>query len=212
MNQNNLLPISKEGWSRIGYSFAAFVVFGIFNLEFLQFFSFLALLFFIFVYRNPERSVSIYEDKSLLSPVDGVIISIDELNDDSEYFYKLVVDCSYYNVSVLRVPMNSTLTDLHIVRGARLSKFTPSSNILNENAELVFEDSDSNRVKVHHMLSQSFDDIKIDNLQSKKIPQGARYGVMVKGITTIYLPKNFRLNVSVGNEIAGSETLIGYFS
>jgi len=53
--------------------------------------------------------------------------------------------------------------------------------------------------------------IEVESLKPHSLYQGARYGVMVNGITTLYLPENFRLNISTNDELTASETLIGYF-
>lgn len=211
MDKSNLLPVSKEGWSYIGFSILAFVIFGILDLEFLQFFSFITTLFFLYVFRNPERLIPNYKSLSVVSPVDGTVLSIEELT-ESEYAYKIEIQSNYFDVSVLRVPMSSSLNEIKIKKGARLSALSSLSKLINENAELVFEDANSNKVKVVHLVSQSFDGIKLDAIKAQNFSQGARYGVMLKGITTIYLPQNFRLNIGVGNKISGSETLVGYFS
>lgn len=208
---NNILPIAKEGWGHILFSVLAFAIFSILDLDFLGFFSFLAILIFLFVYRNPERITPIFEDNSVVSPVDGVVLSIEEI-DDSEYLYKVVVNSDYLHVSVLRVPITSSLKSFKLLIGARLSRYNELSKKLNENSELIFEDKNSNKVKITHVLKLSFDSIKISATESQKCQQGARYGVMPNGLTTIYLPQNFRLNIKVGNEIIGSQTLIGYFS
>jgi len=63
-----------------------------------------------------------------------------------------------------------------------------------------------------HRLKQSFDSIHIDAFVNQTRLQGGRYGVMLNGVTTLYLPLNFRLNVNVGNQVKASETLVGYFS
>lgn len=208
---NNLLPIAKEGFSRIGLAILAYIVFTILDFDFLEFFSFLLIVFFVFVYRNPERMIPSLEKMSVLSPVDGVVLSIQELEDD-EYLYKLEINSSYLNVSLLRTPLNSALEHLDIKHGARLSQNTPLSKDINERVDLVFEDEYKNKIKVSHILKQSFDDIKLNVIPKQRLIQGSRYGLMVNGITTIYLPQNFRLNVSVGQEIEASQTLIGYFS
>jgi len=208
---NNLLPIAKEGFSRIGFTILAFIIFAIFDFEILEFISFVALLFFIFAYRNPERMTPVFEQMSVVSPVDGTLLSIEELSDD-EYAYKLEINSSYLNVSLLRTPLNSNIKEIDIKHGARLPYEAPLAKDLNERVELIFQDANDNNVKISHMLKQSFDDIKLDAITKQNVVQGSRYGLMVNGITTIYLPQNFRLNVSVGQELSASETLIGYFS
>ena len=209
--KNNLFPIAKEGFAHIAFAFMAFIVFAILDLEFLEFISFLIILFFIFVYRNPERMTPHLEEMSVVSPVDGELLSIEELQ-DSEYAYKLEINSSYSNVSLLRAPMGGVLEQINLKHGARLSQTSPLSREINERVELVFEAYHKNKIKISHMLKQSFDEIKIDAKTEQNFAQGSRYGLMVNGITTIYLPQNFRVNVSVGDDVQATQTLIGNFS
>ncbi len=208
---NNLLPIAKEGFNRIGFTFLVFIIFSIFDFDFFEFLSFVAVIFMIFVYRNPERMSPILEVKSVVSPVDGTVISIDEI-DDSEYAYKIEINSSYFDVSLLRSPLSATVKSIDLKHGAKLSKDSPLAKDLNERVEIVFEDSFKNSVKVRHMLKQSFDRIKVNLNTKQNTLQGARYGLMVNGITTIYLPQNFRVNLSIGQEVDASQSLVGYFS
>jgi phosphatidylserine decarboxylase len=208
---NNLLPIAKEGFSRIGFTILAFIIFAILDLELLEFLSFLTLLFFIYVYRNPERMIPNFEMMSVVSPVDGVLLSIEELENE-EYAYKLEINSSYLNVSLLRTPISSCVENIDIKHGARLSQTSSLSRDINERVELIFQDTHENKIKISHMLKQSFDDIKLDVITKQNLVQGSRYGLMVNGITTIYLPQNFRVNVSIGQELNASQSLVGYFS
>ncbi|MDY0232977.1 MAG: phosphatidylserine decarboxylase [Sulfurimonas sp.] len=208
---NNLLPIAKEGFNRIGIAFLAFIFFSIFDFNFLGFLSFIAVLALIFIYRNPERMSPILEVKSVVSPVDGTVISIEEL-ENSEYAYKIEIDSNYFDVSLLRSPLSATVKSIELKRGARLSKDSPLAKELNERVEIVYEDSFENSIKIKHMLKQSFDRIKVDLNTKQNTIQGARYGLMINGITTIYLPQNFRVNLSIGQEVSSSQSLVGYFS
>lgn len=208
---NNLFPIAKEGWNYIGYAVIAFFIFSVFDFGLLKFLSFVAILFLLFVYRNPEREMQVFQNASVVSPADGTVISIEEIK-DKKYAYKVEIEANYLDVGVLRVPMNSSLQHLSVKHGARLSTNEPLAKTLNENAELIFEDEASNRVKVVHLLKNSFDGININVIEGQKVLQSSRYGVMINGVTTLYLPQNFRLNISVGNEVKASQTLVGYFS
>jgi len=211
--KNNLLPIAKEGWNYLAGAILLMLVFTLLNLDFLQFFAFLASLFFIFVFRNPERQNMLYQEDSVVSPVDGTVISIEELDNEDSYAYKIEIDSSCLNVSLLRVPFTSIIEHIELHRGARLSHTTPLSKLLNENAELIFSDKNSNnKVKVTHTLKQSFKGIDLDVTNAQNLLQGSRYGLMINGITTLYLPHNFRLNVSLGAELVACESLLGYFT
>ncbi len=209
--RSNLFPVAKESFKYIGCSLGAFVLFGLLDFDILQFLSFVAIGFFIFVYRNPERVVQNFEPSSLVSPVDGIIVSVQEIN-EAEYAYKVEIESSYLNVAFLRVPLNASLKSLDIKRGARLSKFDALADKINENVTLIFEDENANKVKIKHMLKQSIDGITIGVAEGQNLLQSSRYGLMIHGITTLYLPQNFRFNASVGNEILAAESLLGYFS
>jgi len=209
--RNNLFIIAKSGWKYIGYAAVAFVVFSILDLDFLALFAALFTIFFIYAFRNPEKEMPFYQENSLVAPADGVITAIEQL-EDSEYAYRVDIESSYFNIAVLRVPMNAKVESIETVKGARNAKNSKLFPLLNEYAELVFVDNAENRVKVLHRLKQSFAPIDIDLVQNQELMQRARYGTMINGVTSIYLKSNFRVNVSVGQESSASETLLGYFS
>ena len=209
--RNNLFIIAKSGWSYIGYALLAFVIFSILDLDLLAFASFLFAVFFIYVFRNPEKEMPFFQPNSVVAPVDGVVTTIQQL-EDSEYAYKIDIESSYFNIGVLRFPMDAKVETVTVVKGSRVAKNSKLFPLLNEYAELVFVDNAENRVKVIHRLKQSFAPIDIDLVKNQELMQRTRYGTMVNGVTSIYLKSNFRVNVSVGQETSASETLIGYFS
>lgn len=208
---NNLLPIAKEGFNRIGFAVLAFIFFSIFDFDFFEFLSFIVVIFLLFVYRNPERMSPNFQKNSVVSPVDGTVISIEEL-DDEKYAYKIEINSSYFDISLLRSPLTASVESINIKKGTKLSNDSHLARELNERAEVVFKENEKNFVKVTHMLKQSFDEIKLNLIKKQNITQGSRYGLMVNGVTTLYLPQNFRVNLSIGQEVDASQSLVGYFS
>lgn len=209
--RNNLFIISRSGWKYIGYAFFAFVIFTLLDMEFLAFIAFALSLFFIYVFRNPEREMPFYQANSLVAPSDGVVTSIEQI-EDAEYAYRVDIESSYFNVGVVRVAMSAKVDSVRVVRGSRVAKSSKLFTLLNEYAEIVFCDANENKIKVLHRLKQGFAPLDIDLIEGQELMQTARYGTMVNGVTSLYLPENFRLNLSVGQELKASETLVGYFS
>ena len=209
--RNNLFIIAKNGWSYIAYASLAFVIFSLLDLDFLAFLAFVAIGAFVYLFRNPERVMPFYQANSLVAPSDGVITAIEQLEDEV-FSYRVDIESSYFNVGILRVPMHAKLSSIQIVRGSRTAKDSKLFTLLNEYAELVFTDDADNSVKIVHRLKQGFAPIDIELVKSQELMQAARYGLMINGITSVYLPSNIRLNVNVGQEVLSSETLIGYFS
>ena len=207
----NLLPIAQEGWKYIASTFAFLILFSLLDLDFLTLFTSLLLIAFLFLFRNPERQLPMFEKLSVVSPSDGVVKAIVELQ-ESPYSYRVDIESTCLDVAVLRAPLSAKLESITKYNGTRVSKNSKLFNDTNENVVLVFVDENLNRLKIIHRLKQSFAPLFIEKIQSQNLQQTGRYGLLINGVTSIYLPNNFRLNVNVGNELKASESLIGYFS
>lgn len=209
--KNNLFPIAEEGWQFIAYALGSFVLFYILDLDFLFLISFLTLVALLFVFRNPERALPIFEEKSVLSPVDGTVLSIEEL-EDTLFAYKVTVESSYADVAILRSPISGKVTSYLSRNGSRLGLSNSVGKKINEMTNIVFEDTQKNKVKVSHIVKQSLCGINTNDMSEKAIMQSSRYGLMLNGITEIYLPQNFRLNITTEEDLKASQSLLGYFS
>jgi len=209
--RNNLFPIAKEGWKYIASASVILILFTLLDFDLLTFFILLTLLTFIYLFRNPERQLPIFEKLSVVAPSDGVVNAIVELQ-DSDYSYRVDIESSCLDVAVLRAPLSAKLESITKYNGTRVSLNSKLFKDTNENVELVFVDEKENRLKITHRLKQSFSPLFIETIKSQNLHQTARYGLMINGVTSIYLPNNFRLDINVGNELKASESLIGYFS
>ena len=210
--KNNLFPIAREGWNYIFISIASFLVFYILDFEFLQLLSFGLLIFFLFVFRNPERELPNFVENAVLCPVDGEVIAIDTL-EDSEYGYKVTIDTTYKDVGILRVPMNAVITSVKKNNGTRLALDNALARKTNENVNVVFQDANENKIKVSHRVKRSLCGIEVESIKSgMHVAKTSRYGIMVNGVTEVYLPSNFRLSLILGEETRAAESLVGYFS
>ena len=209
--KNNLFIVSKDGWKYIAYALLISFIFALLDLEIFSFLSFLTALYFAYSFRNPERELGFLDEKAVVSPVDGVVIAIDELQEEA-YTYKIIIESSLLNVGILRIPLTSKIENVSIKRGARTSKYSKLFRDLNEKAELKFVDMSGNSIKVVHTLKQGITPVKIAINKDESVVKGTRYGTALNTLTEIYLPKNFRLNVNVHDEIEASHSLIGYLS
>lgn len=210
--KNNLFPIAKDGWVYIAYAMGAFLIFSILDLSFFQFLSFLAIVSFLFIFRNPERELPNFEENQVLCPVDGEVLSIESLDASDAYAYKVLINTTYKDVGILRAPMSASVAYLKKNNGTRLSLDTPLAHKINENVTIVFEDANKNKIKLTHILKQSLCGVHVDLKSTDRVLQSARYGLMINGVTEIYLPKNFRLSLILGEETTASESLVGYFT
>jgi len=209
--RNNTFIIARSGWRYVGAAFFAFVLFSLLDCDLFAFVSFVVMAAFVYIFRNPERAIMAYQPKSLVVPADGVVTAI-ETFEDGDYAYRVDIDSSYRNVALLRAPMSATVTSCKIVRGSRVAKNRKLFALLNEYAEFVLCDNEKNSIKIVHRLKESIVSFESDIKEGEMVLQSARYGFMTNGVTSLYLPQNFRLNLHIGENVVASETLVGYFS
>lgn len=210
MYSNNLFLFHKHSLLYLGYAFALATLFALLDLEFLSFIAFGFLLFVAYVFRNPQKLQQNFEKDALLSPVDGRVVSVEEI-EDAAFAYKVVVDSSYLDVSLLRAPIRASVVDVSVFRGTRLAKSSKLFHDLNEYGTISFEDEAGHTLKIEHRLTRSFAPLFVDALKDETVEKGREYGVMLSGRTSIYLPKAFKLNVNATAKLSASETLLGYF-
>lgn len=209
--KNNLFIIAQDGWKYLISSAILFIIFFIFDFELLAFLTFVTMLFLLVVFRNPERELGSFEEDSILSPVDGVVSAISEIQ-DPEYAYQIDIKSTYLDVALLRAPINASLESVKFENGTRVSSENHLFKSINENAQIVFLNKSGLKIKVTHRVSQSFAPLSIDAIESQTLSKSSRYGVMLCGVSSIYLPHNVRINVNLGQEVKASHTLLANFS
>ncbi len=208
---NNLFIVAKYSYSYITFSALAFVIFYIFGFEFFSTIAFFVTLYFIAIFRNPERELQQFEASSIIAPCDGVVSSIEELEDD-EYRYKIEIDSSITDVGILRAPINANVASCVLTKGAKLSKNSKLFNDLSESLSIEFIDEKQNSVKVIHRSKQSLVPIFSDLKESQEVVKSIRYGFATNSVTTLYLKSNVRVNLQLAQQVRAAESLIANFS
>ncbi|WP_345974974.1 phosphatidylserine decarboxylase [Sulfurimonas sp. HSL3-7] len=212
MNYNDTFIIAKDGFKCIAASAALMLFFMAIDADLFSFLSGVLLLVTIWTFRNPERTIPHFQQDSIVSVADGVIRSIETIEDaKGESSYKIVIKSGFLDASVLRVPFSCEVSEAELLYGARLNSLTPLSDSLNEQCRIVFGRG-KKQVRVMHKLQISSVGIKNHLSEKSRAVQGARYGLMVNGKTTLILPVNSRVAVKVGAKVRAGETLIGFFS
>ncbi len=204
--------ISRQGWDIL-------VPFGILNLLLLlsvglELFTFLLLVLFVFIlylYRNPERISNYAQDGSILCPVDGrvkEIISIDRSPIDGKPGFEVVIESAYTDIAVLRSPIDAKMSVDNLQRGAMLRLNSANAN-LNEYGDVRFACKWGD-VVVRHTLGSWARPLRF-NVEGELL-QNQRYGFMLNGKSSIFLPSNSRVAVKEGMTLKAGESVIGFFS
>ena len=209
--QNDTFILSKRGWLIAAVVGALFLFFTMTGLHLFQFVFGALLLALLAIFRNPERNTAAYEPDAIISSVDGVVLSVEEVNVEERKMVKMTVLNSLWDVSVLRSPFDATVEGYKIRRGASLPLYNPLADTLNEKAVLSFRSSKGNEMYVEHISEQNCFPIGVDAEVGQRFKEGARYGFLAKGRSVLYFPDNVRLSVNAGNSLRAGESVIGYF-
>lgn len=215
MQRNDTMIVAHQGWPYLGAAVVAFVLFVLLDWGLFQFLAFVTAALIVYIYRNPERIVPHYQEHSIVAMADGRIRSIETVDASpllAEPCYKVELTSSVFHTSLLRMPFEGKVMHLELRRGSRLSTLRPLAQKLNERACIAFENDQNQRCAIEHLLDQSIDALSITTHEEEHLHQGSRYGLVVKGDHTLYLPLQSRVAVKVGDDVRAGETLIGYFS
>lgn len=169
----------------------------------------------LYLFRNPERVTPIqYQGDAIVAPCDGRVVLIESYdcagNIQGEC-YKLTIEKSFFDVGILRSPINNNQVTESFYRGIQ----TPADEKrlhLNEQAKVVFVGDDSNKkVVLKHFLHPFSMALSLFHREGE-IGMGERYGFMMRGEVQVFVPASCRIAIKRGTEVIAGETVIAYFN
>ena len=166
-----------------------------------------------YFFRDPDR-YSIQDNNYLVSPADGIISQITEiegpkeLNMESNKFTRISVFMNVFDCHVNRLPVECTVKDI----------FYKPGKFLNASLDKASEENERNYLKI---LSQSNDEmalVQIAGLIARRIvvscskdqnyKQGDRFGLIRFGSRVdLYVPKKFKILAKKGQAVTAGESL-----
>lgn len=205
--------ISRFGWSLL-FPLGTLVLILLLSLG-LTFFTFTLLLLFAFllyVHRNPERLSNFAQNGSILSPIDGRVVkisSVDHSPIDGKPGFEIIIESGYLDVAILRAPVNAVMHIDKMQHGAMTSLKSSHKN-LNETADIRFSSSVGD-ILVRHILASWARPLRF-GIDGDEVTQNQRYGFMLRGLSSVYLPSNSRVAIKEGMVLNAGESVIGFFS
>ena len=200
-----------------GYRFL--IIAGVVTLVFYAlstFLGLLGLLITIWVYyffRDPDR-ISINDDKYLVSPADGEIIKVEEvdgpkeLNLEGKRFKKISIFMNVFDCHVNRTPCSGKIDEILYKPG----KF------LNASLDKASEDNERNYYKIKNVDGEDIIVVQIAGLIARRIvcesskdqelKQGERIGMIRFGSRADVYYENYEPLVKIGQTAVAGETLL----
>ncbi|MBD3865657.1 phosphatidylserine decarboxylase [Campylobacter fetus] len=201
---DNLRVINKYGYCSIGLFGVIFLLSLLFDT--FIFLSAILLIFVVFIYRNPERLPAVESMHAILSPIDGVIEDIRKSSYNGVLYTEVVIKNSIFDSGVLRAVANLKVDEIKSKNGLNLATTSLDKNLLNNRIAYICSVGDK---QVIIRINSGAMSRKIHLEKTKELKAGRRFGFILDGRVSLFLPLTTKLNVSVGNRVKAAD-LIGF--
>ena len=200
-----------------GYKFL--VISGIITIVFYIFSNFLALiglLLTVWVYyffRDPDRII-INDDNYLVSPADGEIIKVEEVDGPKELglenkrFKKISVFMNVFDCHVNRTPCSGKIEEILYKPGKFLNASLDKASEDNERNYYKIKDSQHNDIVVVQIAGLVARRIVCESDKAQELKQGDRIGMIRFGSRADLYYENYEPLVKVGQTAIAGETLL----
>ena len=186
----------------------------------LYFFSgFLGLIFFIltiwvyYFFRDPER-ISISDDNYLVSPADGLILDVSEINGPKELnlenktFKKISIFMNVFDCHVNRTPCSGTVEEILYKPGKFFNASLDKASEDNERNYYKIKDKHGNDIVVVQIAGLVARRIVCETDKDQELNQGDRIGMIRFGSRADVYYENYEPLVKVGQTAISGETLL----
>ena len=200
-----------------GYKFL--VIAGIITILFYSFSNFLGLIGLVltiwvyYFFRDPER-VIIDDNNYLVSPADGEIIKVEEVDGPKELglenkkFNKISVFMNVFDCHVNRTPCAGKIEEILYKPGAFVNASLDKASEDNERNYFRIKDTDNNDIIVVQIAGLVARRIVCESNKDQELKQGDRIGMIRFGSRADVYYENYQPLVKVGQKAISGETLL----
>ena len=165
-------------------------------------------------FRDPKRVVPA-GDNLVVSPADGKVVSIADLNGDPMFgdsVTRVSIFLSPLDVHINRIPIAGTIEEIKYRSGKFLAAYKDEASRRNEQNALRIVDPGGRHLGVVQIAGVLARRIVCRVKRGEQLARGDRFGLIMFGSRTdTYLPAGCRLEVEEGQRVKGGETILGRF-
>ena len=165
----------------------------------------------LWFFRNPKRNI-IIDDNLILSPADGKIVDIKEVN-ENEFFkddrIKISIFLSITNIHVTRFPISGKIIYNKYHPGKYLLAWHPKSSEKNERTSVVISNNSFGNILYRQIAGAVARRIINYAKTNLEVIQGEDSGFIKFGSRVdIFLPLNSNISVKKGQNVKGGITIL----
>ena len=204
--------IHTEGYKFIVIAVFITIIFLIIN-NFLGLIGILLTVWVYYFFRDPER-VIIGDDSYLVSPADGEVIKVEEVDGPKELglenkkFKKISIFMNVFDCHVNRTPCSGTVKDILYKPGKFLNASLDKASEDNERNYYKIKDKNGNDIVVVQIAGLVARRIVCETNKNQELNQGDRIGMIRFGSRADVYYENYEPLVKVGQTAISGETLL----
>ena len=200
-----------------GYKFL--IIAGIITIIFYSFSNFLGLIGLVltiwvyYFFRDPDRII-INDDNYLVSPADGEIIKVEEVDGPKELglenkkFKKISIFMNVFDCHVNRIPCSGKIEEILYKPGKFLNASLDKASEDNERNYYKIKDNQGNEIIVVQIAGLVARRIVCETNKDQELNQGDRIGMIRFGSRADVYYENYEPLVKVGQTSISGETLL----
>lgn len=168
-------------------------------------------LFTAYFFRDPER-VSPADRTTILSPADGTVIGIAEV-DETVFMHGRAVQISIFmsplNVHVNRNPITGTVRYMRHIPGEFFAAFEEKASLKNEQTHIGIEAVDGTKIFFKQIAGFVARRIVCPLTEGEQVTAGKRFGMIKFGSRVdMYVPTSSKICVSLNQKTFAGETVL----
>ena len=204
--------IHTEGYKFIVIAVFITIIFLIIN-NFLGLIGILLTVWVYYFFRDPER-VIIGDDSYLVSPADGEVIKVEEVDGPKELglenkkFKKISIFMNVFDCHVNRTPCSGTVEEILYKPGKFLNASLDKASEDNERNYYKIKDKHGNDIIVVQIAGLVARRIVCETNKNQELNQGDRIGMIRFGSRADVYYENYEPLVKVGQTAISGETLL----
>ncbi len=204
--------IHTEGYKFIVIAVFITVIFLIIN-NFLGLIGLLLTIWVYYFFRDPERII-IDDDRYLVSPADGEIIKVEEVDGPKELglenqkFKKISIFMNVFDCHVNRTPCSGVVEEILYKPGKFLNASLDKASEDNERNYYKIKDKHGNNIIVVQIAGLVARRIVCETNKNQELSQGDRIGMIRFGSRADVYYENYEPLVKVGQTAISGETLL----
>ena len=204
--------LHKEGYRFL--AIAAIVTFILLLIS--KFFGIMSLIITIWVYyffRDPER-FPINDENYLLSPADGVISQITELNGpqelglDNKKYTRVSIFMNVFDCHVNRVPSSGKITKIFYKPGEYLNASLDKASEKNERNYVKMSNKNGDELILVQIAGMIARRIVCEVKENEETKQGNKFGIIRFGSRVDLYFENYQLMVNTNQKTIAGETIL----